>query len=99
LNSRVGGRKFDPKKDICLHGHPNIYSGRKLYKHDITYFQQQAEFYSLIVFYFATFVKNPPFLENGDPSKRQWRDIVCEEVSYPPAENHPLHRKKPSKRG
>jgi hypothetical protein len=91
LNSFTGGKPFNSTKDVALHGHPNLFSKEVLYRHDLIDFHNRTEFYSNVVFMFATFICHPAALDlPRDPTKRTWREILSEKVSYPPAEDHPL---------
>jgi len=92
LTSQTGGKKFNPERDIALHAHPNLFAGGRLYKHEMAYFQKQTRFYGLLLHRFSVIVEHPEALDIGDPDKLSWRDIFSQEVSFPPAENHPLNK-------
>jgi hypothetical protein len=84
LNQTAGKRNFNPKKDIFLQEHPNIYSPGKFYQHEILHFTRQCRFYSMLVYYFRTYLLNPSFLIHGPPKTKPWHEIFHEEVAYPP---------------
>jgi hypothetical protein len=91
LNSYTGGKKFKPKKDVALHGHPNLFSGEVLYRHDLIDFHNRTEFYGNIVFMFAQFIRAPDLIDSSrNPTKRKWSDVFGEKIAYPPSEDHPL---------
>lgn len=92
LQQHRDGAEFKPNTDIFLSEHPNTYARGKIYKHELEHFSKQADFYRLLVFYFAMHLENPAATSN-DPSKRAWEVIFLEEVAYPPPEDHPLHRR------
>jgi hypothetical protein len=60
-----------------------------MYKHELENFTRQADFYSLLAFYFSIYLEDPTSLDRGAPGKQPWRDIFREQVSYPPPANHP----------
>jgi hypothetical protein len=84
-----GGKPFNGKTDIYLAEHPNVFAERKLYKHQLDDFAEKARFYGELIFYFAVHLKYPECLHVA-PGKRPWRDVFLEQVSYPPAADHPL---------
>ncbi len=88
---RRSDKPFNAKTDVVLAEHPNMYGDGRLFKYDLDDFAVRTRFYSLLLFYFTCYLKFPDD-SFGDPNKRPWHDIFHEEVTYPPPEDHPLHR-------
>ena len=85
-----GEEPFDPSRDIFLGEHPNLFGEETMLLHEINEFSRETEFYSLLLLYFRTFLKEPNL--PGDPNKTSWHDIFQSKPVYPPPLGHPLDR-------
>jgi hypothetical protein len=91
MQQTTGGKPFNPRIDIFLSEHPNIFAEGRMFVNDVEYFSKQAGFYGLLIFNFSIYLRAPSAFQ-VQPNRRTWHDIFLEEVSYPPPEDHPLHR-------
>ncbi|TIL23667.1 MAG: hypothetical protein E5Y88_22335 [Mesorhizobium sp.] len=92
VHSHTGGREFNSERDIYLASHPDIFSNKQFYKHEIQDFTKKVGFFADLTFRFATHLKHPE-LSRGNPDLRPWQEIFIEKISYPPPSNHPYQIK------
>lgn len=85
-----GEEAFDSSKDIFLADHPDIFKGNKRYLPEILEFDGKAKFFSLLIFYFSTYLRHPTDL--GNPDKTPWPEIFQQRPVYPPPIGHQLDR-------
>lgn len=86
-----GAARFNPKKDLFLRRHPDIFSKERFYKHEIDDFTKKTRFISMLVFYFTLYLKHPAAgLDVVGAQHRPWRDIFHEGIRFPPPPDHPL---------
>ncbi|MER8385239.1 hypothetical protein NKH14_06905 [Mesorhizobium sp. M1380] len=88
VQSYRGEQEFNPKTDISLASHPDIFVNKHFYKHEIIDFTRKASFFAAITHRFAVNLKHPE-LSRGNPDLRPWHEIFIEKISYPPPSNHP----------
>jgi hypothetical protein len=95
LTSHTGGKTFDPKTDINLHEHPNMYGDRTMSQKDIENFTERADFIRLLAFYFGVYLKYGNDMDEGG----SWRNIFQQRVEYPPPTDHPLSQMRTKPQG
>lgn len=95
VSSHTGGVKFDKEKHMYLSEHPDVFSDRKFYRHEIKSLRKEVRFIGFLIFYFAIFLRHPGGkIENFSES---WSTVFSEKVVYPPPVGHPLNRSRKKK--
>ena len=89
IHSHTGGQEFNPERDIYLVSHPDVFSNKQFYKHEILDFIKKVDFCAALAYYFSFHVKDPVLSSRGNPNLRSWHEIFLEEITYPPPSNHP----------
>lgn len=88
--STTGGKEFDPDRDVKLYEHPNIFGTSELSKSDLLEFENKAEFFRLLVFYFDFYLRNGDRIAPG--GAMNWSQVFQRPAEYPPPGGHPLNR-------